>query len=142
LNDKNADSGRQLPSFRAVLFTGLSLTLVGWGGLFLLFLLTLPTLGPRWLLFFLTTLAFSGPALPLMHYIHRRFPSKPAANSAIIVREALWVGIYADALIWLQFGKVLNFALAILIAAGLIAIEVLIRLRERSRWTPPVTENE
>jgi hypothetical protein len=142
LTEKPLDPGKLLPAFRTVLTTALFLTITGWGGLVLLFVLTLPTLGPRWLLFFLTTLAFSGPVLPLMHYLHRRFPSKPPANSAIIVREALWVGIYADIVIWLQFGKVLNFALAVLIAAGLVMIEVLIRLRERSKWSPSTTENE
>lgn len=139
---KATELRQQLPSYKAVLTTGLILAIVGWTGLVLLILLTVPALGPRWLLFFLATLAISGPALPVMHYFHRRFPTKPAATSAVLVREALWVGIYADAILWLQFGKVLNFALAVLIAAGMIAIEFLIRLRERSRWTPPATENE
>ena len=77
-----------------------------------------------------------------MYYLHRRFPSKPTANAGVIVREAVWVGAYADILLWLQFGKVLNFALGIFIAVGLLAVELLVRLRERSRWTPPAIENE
>ncbi|MCX6055892.1 MAG: hypothetical protein NTZ74_13460 [Chloroflexi bacterium] len=136
------DSGQQLPSKKAVQTTSLFLTLIGWVGLILLFVFTLPTLGPRWLLFFLTTLAFTGPFLPIVVYLHRRFPSKPAATAAILVREALWVGIYADFMIWLQFGKALNLALAALIAAGMLAVELLLRMRERSRWAPPEMENE
>ena len=142
MEEKAADLRQQLPSYKVVLTTGLILALTGWLGLASLFLLTIPTLGPRWLLFYLTTMAFSGPALPVMHYLHRRFPRKPAATGAVLVREALWVGIYTDAILWLQFGKVLNFALAVLIAAGLVAVELLIRLRERSQWTPPISENE
>jgi len=132
----------QVPPFGAALTTAIILGVIGWVGLILLFLLTVPTLGPRWLLFFLVTLAFSGIALPVVHYLHRRFPGKPVATAVVMVREALLVGAYADVLLWLQFGKVLNFALAILIAAGLIAIEVFTRLREKNRWTPPPAENE
>jgi len=133
----------QVPPFGAALTTAIILGVIGWVGLILLFLLTVPTLGPRWLLFFLVTLAFSGMALPVVHYLHRRFPGKPVATAVVMVREALLAGAYADVLLWLQFGKVLNFALAILIAAGLIAIEVFTRLREKNRWTPPPpAENE
>jgi hypothetical protein len=133
---------QQLPSYRLVLTTAIILSAIGWIGLLLLFILTVPTLGPRWLLFFLVTLAFSGLALPIAHYLHKRFPGKPVATAAVLVREALWFGAYADILLWLQFGKVLNFALAVLILTGFVAIEVLIRVRERSKWTPPAEENE
>jgi hypothetical protein len=133
----------QLPPFGAALTTSIILSSIGWVGLLLLVVFTVPTLGPRWLLFFLVTLAFSGMALPVVHYLHRRFPGKPVATSVVMIREALLVGAYADILLWLQFGKVLNFALAILIAAGLIAMEVFMRIREKNRWTPPPpTENE
>lgn len=136
------DLREQLPPFGAALTTSIILGTVGWVGLLLLVVFTVPTLGPRWLLFFLVTLAFSGMALPVVHYFHRRFPGKPVATSVVMIREALLVGAYADILLWLQFGKVLNFALAILIAAGLIAIEVFMRFREKNRWTPPPAENE
>lgn len=128
---------KQLPPWQTVWITGLVLGLTGWIGLALVFLLTVPTLGPRWLMFFLATLAFSGPALPAAHYLHRRFPTKPAASGGVLVREALLVGAYVDVLLWLQFGKALNFALAAFIAVGLAAIEVLIRWRERTTWSPP-----
>ena len=131
------DLRRQLPPFQLVLITGLILGAVGWVGLALVVLLTVPTLGPRWLMFFLATLAVSGPALPVAHYLHRRFPSKPAATGNVLVREALWAGVYADVLLWLQFSKALNFALAAFIAVGLVAVEVIIRWRERAKWTPP-----
>lgn len=137
-----AELRQQLPSFRPVIITAGLLGGIGWVGLILLFLLTVPTLGPRWLLFFLVTLAFSGMALPVAHYLHLRFPGKPAATSFVLIREALFVGAYVDTILWLQFGKVLNFALAILIAAGFIAIEILVRLREKNHWTPPPAENE
>ncbi len=105
-------------------------------GLVLLFSLTTPTLGPRWLLFFLITLAASGIFLPVAHYLHLRFPSTPPVDASVLVREALLFAGYFDLIVWLQLGRVLNFALAIFIAIGIIAIELLIRMRERSRWKP------
>ena len=135
------DIRAQMPPYGAAVTTAIILSAIGWVGLILLFLLTVPTLGPRWLLFFLVTLAFSGMALPFIHYLHRRFPGKQAVTSVVMIREALLVGAFADLILWLQFGKVLNFALAILIAACIIAIEFFVRMREKNRWTPPAEEN-
>ncbi len=136
-NDQTNQIRKELPSFHPVWVFGLLIGGIGWIGLILIFFLTVPTLGPRWLMFFLLTLAISGPALPVVHYLHRRFPSRPAATGAVLVREALWFGIYADVLLWLQFGRALNFALGAFIAVGVIAVELIIRWRERTTWTPP-----
>ena len=54
----------------------------------------------------------------------------------MIVRQAIWIGIYFPTLAWLRIGRVLNLSLALLLAAGLILIELLLRLRERSQWKP------
>ena len=129
--------------FFPVFITSLILILLGVFGLGALFIFTVPTLGPRWLLFFLVTLLFSGLALPVVYYLHKRFPSNPLVTPVVMVREALWFGLFVDIILWLQFGKVLNFALAVLLAAGLIAIEFFLRMREKNRWAPPPpAENE
>lgn len=96
----------------------------------------MPTVGPRWLFFFLWVLALTGTALPGVAFLNRRFPTVPPATSGIIIREAIWVGLYGATLAWLQLGRVLNLALAVLLASGFIAIEILVRLRERSQWEP------
>ncbi|HHY88962.1 MAG TPA: hypothetical protein GYA06_08595 [Chloroflexi bacterium] len=123
---------RFFPLFTAaVLLAG-----AGWFGLYYLVTQTLPTLGPRWLFFFFTTLAVSGTMLPLVYFFNRRFPSKPPASGAVIIRQSLWFGVYANLLIWLQLGGVLNLMLIVFIAAGLVMIEFFLRLRERSHWKP------
>ena len=124
------------PRFLPVFVTSLILIVIGAGGLGYLFLYTVPTLGPRWFLYFLVTALCSGLVLPAVFYLHQRFPSKPPATQVVIVREALWFGDYADIVLWLQLGKVLNPALAIFIAIGLTLIEIVIRMRERSRFSP------
>jgi hypothetical protein len=141
-NEQNELLRSQLPPFNPVLTTSIILGVIGWIGLIVLVVFTVPTLGPRWLMYFLVTLAFSGPALSAMHYLHKRFPAKPVANNAVLVREALWVGIYADVMLWLQFGKALNFAIAAFSAIGLFAVEMLLRWRERNKWTPPADREE
>jgi hypothetical protein len=110
------------------------LFIIGWGGLITLVLTTLPTVGPRWLFFFLSVLAVTGTALPITAFLNRRFPSTPPPTYVVVVRQALWFAIYVSTLIWLQMGRVLNPALAILLAIGLGLIEFLLRLSEKSQW--------
>ena len=106
----------------------------GWGGLIVLVVTTLPTVGPRWLFFFLCVLAVTGTMMPVTAFLNRRFPSTPPPTTMAIVRQALWFAIYVSALAWLQMGRVLNAALAILLAIGLGLIEFLLRLSEKSQW--------
>lgn len=127
---------RSTPTVSSFLPTAIILAILGWGGLFLLFQNTMPSVGPRWLFFFLFFLALTGTTLPVVAFLNRRFPTVPPAASGMIVREAIWVGLYGATLIWLQIARVLNLGLAFLLAVGFIAIEILIRLRERSQWKP------
>lgn len=126
---------------RVFLPTALLMMAIGWGGLILLILLTLPTLGMRWLFFFCAVIAISGTFMPLIAFLHLRFPGKPPATVAVVVRESLWAGAYFPMLAWLQIGRVLTVGLAVLIAICMIAIEWAIRLRERSRWDPGMGRN-
>ncbi len=123
-------------SFAPYLFTGIGMAAAGWIGLFLLFSLSLPFLGYRWLFFVLLTLALAGSALPVAFFLNLRFPSKPPAGPNVIVRQALWLGVFGDLLAWFQLGRLLTPVLTVFIAVGLILIEVLLRLNERSRFKP------
>lgn len=114
----------------------ITLTLLGWGGLFLVIRSTLPTLGPRWLFFFLGVLAVTGPALPIVFFLNKRFPSDPPVQGMVILRQALWVGVFGSTLAWLQLGRVLTPGLAAILAGVFVLIEFLLQLFERSRWNP------
>jgi hypothetical protein len=113
------------------------LAISGWAGLFLVVNLSLPTIGPRWLFFTLLTAAVTGTALPFLWLLHRRFDreASPIAGSALL-RQAILVGLFASLLTWLQINRSLSLGLAIVVAAGLAAIDFLIRLTERARWWP------
>lgn len=111
--------------------------ILGWGGLVLLFILSRPTdWRPLWLFFFLGFLSIIGTVLPVVAFLNWRFPSKPAASASVILREAIWFGVYFVVLAWLQIGRVLNPMLCVLLAVGLVIIEAMLRLREVSQWKP------
>lgn len=131
-----------LKDLPAIIITSLVIALIGWVGIFFLLQYTQPFLGPRWLFFFLLTMAISGTALPLVYFLNLRFPSDPPANTSVIIRQAIWFAIFVDLLAWLQLGRVLNSILVVVIALGIIAIENLIRLVERSHWQPSSDHNE
>lgn len=127
---------QSLPSFWSILWISLVLCTVGWGGLILLVFISLPTLAPRWLFFFLITLALSGTALPAAYYLNKRFPATPPVESSVVLREAMWVGVYGALLAWLQMGRVLTSGLSLVLAVGLVLVEFLLRLGERTQWAP------
>jgi len=81
-------------------------------------------------------LALTGTVMPAVAFLNRRFPSLPPPTPQVILRQSLWIGIYVPTLAWLQIGRVLNLAVAGLLAVCLILIELLLRLRERSQWKP------
>ena len=112
------------------------LTVIGWVGLVILIRVFVPTLGPRWLFFFLGVLALTGPVLPLVYFLNLRFPSDPPVEDMVILRQSLWVGVFGSTVAWLQLGRVLTTGMALLLAGVFILIEFLLRLFERSRWNP------
>lgn len=133
---------KKFPSVQSIFILSGVLAGSGFLGLVILIFATLPTLGPRWLFFFFLTLLAIGVSLPLIHFLHRRFPSEPQVNTGILLRQAIWVGVYVDLLVWLQLGRALDTARAVFIAIGLIVIEFLLRMRERSEFQPPKPTNE
>jgi hypothetical protein len=130
------------PSFRPFILPTLLLIFVGWGGIAALLIFTEPLVWMRWALFALLFLALTGTALPIVYFFHLRFPSDPPAGPHVIVRQAQWVGVYGLVLLWLRWGDLLTLWLTLGLAGGLLAIEWLIRLRERSRWQPPVSSDQ
>ncbi len=116
------------------LFAAASLLIaIGWTGLYLLLATTLPTVGPRWLFFFLLTIAATGTALPFVWLLHKRFGPAP---SAVLLRQALWAALFVSLCVWLQSNRTLTLSLALLLGVGFIVVEWFLRLLERSVWRP------
>lgn len=129
-------------SFRPFGLSALILMLIGWSGLYLIITQTLPYVWPRWAFFALALMAITGTTLPIVYFFHRRFPEETPAEPGVIVRQALWFGIYGATLAWLQLGRFVTVYVVLGLAGGLVAIEYFMRLRERARWKPPVPTDE
>lgn len=124
------------PDYRSLIIAAIILAVIGWLGLFLLLTSTPPTVGPRWLFFFLWTLAVTGTTLPFIWMLHRRFGASRPAPPSTLLRQGLWVGLYTTLCIWLQINRSLSLSLAVLLAVGLAAIEWFLGILERSAWRP------
>jgi len=129
------------PSFRPYILRALLLFLAGWSGLGAILWYTLPTVWPRWGFFALWTIALTATALPVVYFIATRFSSDPL-EPQVVVRQALWVGIFGATLAWLQLARLVTIYVILGLAGGLIAIESLLRLRERARWRVPEVDDD
>lgn len=105
----------------------------GWIGLWLLVTSTLPTAFPRWLFFVFLYLAATGTVLPFVRFLNMRFSGGDTVpSSSVILRQSIWVGLFAVACAWLQIPRVLNPILALFLALSLMVIEFFLHLREQS----------
>jgi hypothetical protein len=128
--------------FKPFGLSSLLLMVVGWGGLYFLITETLPFVWSRWGFFVLTLTAITGTSLPIVYFFHRRFPPEQPAEANVIVRQALWFGVYGATLAWLQLGRLITVYVVLGLAGGLVAIEYFMRLREKSHWKPPITGDD
>ena len=128
--------------FKPFGLSSLLMMIVGWGGLYLLVTQTLPYVWPRWGFFVLVLMALTGTVLPVVYFFHRRFPGEKPAESNVIVRQAVWFGVYGATLAWLQLGHLVTVYVILGLAGGFAAIEYFIRLREMAHWQPPVTSDD
>jgi hypothetical protein len=130
-------------SFLPYLASAISLFVLGWGAAIFAVLALTPTVWARWLLFFGGSLGLTGLAMPATWFLNLRFPSEPPAGPNVIVRQAIWVGVYGSLLVWLQQARLVTIWTGLGLAVGLVAIEYLIRMREKARWQPkPLPEEQ
>ncbi len=122
--------------------SALLLMITGWGGLYYVITRTLPYVWPRWGFFVLALMALTGTVLPIVYFFHKRFKTEVPAAANVVIRQAIWFGVYGATLAWLQLGRLVTVYVILSLAGGLIAIEYFIRLREKSHWKPPVHEDE
>lgn len=128
--------------FKPFGLSALALAVIGWGGLYLVLTMTRPYVWSRWGFFALFLMALTGTALPIVYYLHHRFPSHPPADANVLIRQAMWVGIYGATLAWLQLGRLVTLYVILGLAGGLIAAEYFIRIREKANRRPPAFHND
>jgi len=122
-----------LPPFGKILSTSLLLAFLGGGGLAFIIIFFEPTLGPRWMFFFFLSIFGAGIALPLSYLVQRRFATQYVPGK-VMVREAILFGVFIALLAWLQLGRIITNLIIVIIAAGFILLEVLLRMAEKATF--------
>jgi hypothetical protein len=108
----------------------------GWIGATAVVLLTLPFILPRWLFYFSLFLALAGTALPAVWYLNRRFSAERFPAEGVLMREALEAASLGVFLVWLQAGRMFTPFLGWAFFGAFLAVELLLRIYENSRWSP------
>lgn len=135
-NTPEQDNSNNMPSDHVgVLIASLVMMLLGWGGLYQLVISSLPRIGGEmWLFFLLLQIAVTGTVLPIVRYLNVRFTSTrdEVPPGGVIVRQAIWIGLFVVTCAWLQIPRALTIPIAVFIVIVLGVVEALIRVRELS----------
>jgi hypothetical protein len=126
------DRERMPPDHVGVLIAALCMTVGGWLGLYQLVTNTLPRVGPRWAFFMLLFMAITGTAIPFVRYLNVRFTPVQIElpPGGVVVRQSIWIGLFAVTCAWLQIPRVLTLPIAFFLALAFIVIEIFLRSRE------------
>lgn len=78
-------------------------------------------------------IAATGLVLPMVYYLNRRLrASEDTPHFLVVLRQAMWAGIWLAFCVWLQMNRTFGLAVATLVAVVLIMFEVLIQVRMRA----------
>ena len=104
----------------------------GWGGLYYLVSTQIPRVGQRWMFFVLVQIAVAGTVMPFLRYINVRFTpmTRVIPPSGVIVRQAVWFGLFVVTCAWLQIPRVLTIPIMFFLALAFVVIELFLRSRE------------
>ena len=75
--------------------------------------------------------AATGLVLPFSYYLNRHF-NEEAPQALVVLRQALWVGLWLAFCLWLQMNRTLGVAVLGLVAAVLVIFELLLQVRARA----------
>lgn len=83
--------------------------------------------------FFFLSIIGAGIALPISYLIQRRFANQNVPGK-VLIREAILFGIFLALIAWLQLGRILTNLIILIIAAGFILLEMLLRMAEKATF--------
>ncbi len=131
MSDYRDTSTSPPPDYTGIMFAAALMAAAGWIGLWLLVTTALPTAFPRWLFFVFLYLAVTGTVLPFVRFLNVRFSAEDTLPaSGVILRQSVWVGLFAVACAWLQIPRVLNPVIAFFLALSLAVVEFFLLMRE------------
>ncbi len=131
------NAGQMPPDHIGTLVASAVVGLLSWWGLYLLTTQTIPRVGQRWVFFMLLQIAVTGTAVPIIRFLNVRFTpvDHPLPSSNVILRQAVWVGLFTVTCAWLQIPRALTWSIAFFLAAVFAILESFLRIRERQEDT-------
>ena len=120
------------PDHIGMMVAAVVLIIAGWGGLYILVTTQIPRVGQRWLFFVLLHIAVAGTMMPLLRFLNARLTpaTRLVPPSGVIVREAVWFGLFIVTCAWLQIPRVLTLPIMFFLALAFVVVEVFLRSRE------------
>lgn len=73
----------------------------------------------------------TGLTLPLAYFLNKRFGQADSQHFLIVLRQAMWVGLWVSFCTWLQMNRTLGWGVALLAAAVFVILEILLQVRNR-----------
>ena len=125
---RRAETTHKLPTVSPMV-VALTLAGVGWLGLGYLTLNVHPSRLAKIGFLTMLALALMGTAWPVLLALHRRFRGEPSPWT--VWRESVWMAAFGAASAWLQMNRLLNVALAVILAGVFVVIELIFALRAR-----------
>ena len=83
--------------------------------------------------FFFLSIIGAGIALPFSYLIQRRFANQ-VVQGKVLIREAIFFGVFLALIAWLQLGRILTNLIVVVIAAGFTLLEMLLRMAEKATF--------
>lgn len=130
--EQTLKSEKRPPDHTGMLIAALVMMVGGWGGLYYLVTTQIPRIGQRWLFFVLLQIAVAATVMPLLRYVNVRLTpvTRSQPPSGVIVRQAVWVGLFVVSCAWLQIPRVLTIPIMFFLALAFVVIELFLRSRE------------
>lgn len=132
-NTNDTPQERIPPDHIGLLLASAVLTIGGWWGLYMLLTGTIPRPGQRWAFFVLFHLAVTGTTIPIVRFLNVRLTpvDRGIPSSGVILRQAIWLGLFAVTCAWLQIPRALSWSIAFFLLIIFVVLEAFLRLRER-----------
>ena len=73
-----------------------------------------------------------GLMLPVANFLNKRFSQGETSSSLVVLRQAMWVAIWASFCMWLQINRAFGWGVAILVAAVFFVLEVMLQVRTKA----------
>ncbi|MBI1257220.1 MAG: hypothetical protein GC204_07090 [Chloroflexi bacterium] len=129
---QTVDINKTPPDHTGMIIAAAVMMVAGWGGLYYLVTTQIPRVGQRWLFFVLVQIAVAGTVMPFLRYINVRLTpvTRTVPPSGVIVRQAVWFGLFVVTCAWLQIPRVLTLPIMFFLALAFIVIELFLRSRE------------